>query len=1295
VRQAEVNRNRRSSEEHSGPRIEHGTWAERRNPLDSAPSFASVSLQEWHQREGNEVRASTSEGRQEMEHREQSWLGASESEARPSERASGRKGGAASWRVGSENEGRESDRLSESKSRRASEGEKSHREQSWLRTSVHGARASERECENESRRESEGEKSHRKQSWLRASNEAWASEDKIRVSECVSKKISDTESVPEKDHKDQGWRRISQDEGGPQAGPVSNEVAERVSKNPERLRTRFSGNSLDGDRTADEEAGVGRGARPQQNGGRGYERSEKAVLVGAGGQDSNSRGGRLTDGDGFGHKDAKDADKHRNISDSRRGRLDSGNWEAVRDVASESNGASEPGVSDREFSNGGRLQTEGLRGGRSDREASGRESSNRGISYTEESGRWRSDRGHSDTEDRGASQIQARDGRANGGSLERGGLSRGVLLTEDLARDRSETGFWEERPSKRGASEAGGWERGFLEGGSAVQVGRNSERAPELRENGKQSQAFPTFLKRSLHSEVRRGGAYRRNSLSEVELNNRRTVKQDVRRWSDPSMRRDAFERIHTTEVLAEKSNGKAYPEDDPAEIKLGVNRIGSPADGFRGFEREVDKLRLAEGEPSWTSAEPSGSFGRAQSSRPKGGSRGALAGAHGKHPRSAERARASEGAAAEFNEMEGITGPRGGRGSVLVEESAQLRSRRSSVGGSTTRAFFQEDTWSVADGQPDAGHSPAVSAVNSRPWSRASGAGLAGKDNETVAGKTSGHRLSGDGLSENRLSGDVGSDSQASQRIRTGGQVSEEMPARMSVSRIALKEQVAGGGTDSDTPKGVRMSPAGRRNADALKAGRKTSAEFVLRAGGPASAADGSTDIADVPRKRAASMAGRLRTKSPLGLRIGSTLQVMQRGHSMSAGAGEIWRKKMKIGMENGVAGGFEGLGSALADFLQKESVKDVAKHRAGRMDKGLHGTADAGGGENLGSAVAEFLMKQNGMGAGGKEMERPRNPGMRAKRDGGLEALGSAFAKDERRRLEPERSGDRSGSNESLNSGSAESLKSQSEGGGAGRERRSAARKGSIESLGFAVAEFLTNQSGEGEAKRESAVRDGSVESLGSAVADFLTKRSKGGEGKRERGSAVRNGSIESLGSAIAEFLSGQNEEVEGEGEQRLKSRVQNERFKAHHSSGTSCVEFLRSKCPEGTETEQNGTILAEQKGSSESSRQRTALTGDSSPAREPDERSLEGRPNPDRPSVDLAKGKGSCSRLSSVSFRGKGDGKCQAGGLSDGRMSFQRVYVENDDAQDTKSGRLPVSALVLYPGPIQQVLGQPVRI
>lgn len=235
MRQAEVNRNRRSSREHSGPITKHGTWVERRNPLDSAPSFASLSLHEWRQIEGNEVRASTSEGRQEMEHREQSWLGASENEARPSERVSGRKaeGGAASWRVGSEEEGRESGRVSKketkSMSRRESEGEKSHREQSWLRTSVSGGRASERESENVSKRGSEGEKSHRKQSWLRGSDEAWASEDEVRVSECVSRKGS----VLEKDHQDQGWLRISQDEGGPQAGPV----AERVSKNPERLGT--------------------------------------------------------------------------------------------------------------------------------------------------------------------------------------------------------------------------------------------------------------------------------------------------------------------------------------------------------------------------------------------------------------------------------------------------------------------------------------------------------------------------------------------------------------------------------------------------------------------------------------------------------------------------------------------------------------------------------------------------------------------------------------------------------------------------------------------------------------------------------------------------------------------------------------------------------------------------------------------------------------------------------------------------------------------------------------------------
>jgi hypothetical protein len=732
-------------------------------------------------------------------------------------------------------------------------------------------------------------------------------------------------------------------------------------------------------------------------------------------------------------------------------------------------------------------------------------------------------------------------------------------------------------------------------------------------------------------------------------------------------MCRDALETIHTRDVRAEKPSGNAHLEDEPVESEVGV---ASHADGFRGFEREVDQLRLAEGEASWTSAEPSGFLGRGQSSRRKGGSRGALAGAHEMHPTSAERARTFEGGAAESKEMEGDTGPKGSRGSVLVGESVQLRSRRSSVGGSTTREFLQGDTWQVAD----AAQSPAVSAVSSRPGSRVSGAGPAGKDNKMVAAKISSHRLSGNRLSENRLSGDVGSGSQASQRIWTGGQVSEERPARMSVLRIALDER------------------------DALKAGRRTSAELVSngteRAGGPASAADVSIAIADVPRKRAASMAVGLRARSPLGLRSGSSLQAMQRGHSLSAGAGEIRRNGSGSGMENGAAGGFEGLGSALADFLQKGNGKKTAESSAGGieigMDKGWHGTADAGGNENLGSAVAEFLMKQNGMGAGGEEMEQPRNPGTRAERDGGLETLGSAFAGDEGRRVEAKqerRSGDRTGSNESLSSGVLESLRSRSEGGGAKRERMAAAKQGSIESLGFAVAEFLTNQSGGGEAEQKSAVRNGSIESLGSAIAEFLTKRSEGGEEKRERRSAVRNGSIESLGSAIAEFLSGQNEEAAGEGEQRLKARVKHESFKGHRSLGTGGVEFLRSKCAEGTETEQNGTILVEQNGSSKSSRQPRALAGD----RSPDERSLEGRSSSDRPSVDLAKR--SCSRLSSVSFRGEGDGRCQVGGLSDGRKSSRRFNaVVNDLVQETKSGRLPVSPLIVFSG---QVVGQPVRI
>jgi hypothetical protein len=215
----------------------------------------------------------------------------------------------------------------------------------------------------------------------------------------------------------------------------------------------------------------------------------------------------------------------------------------------------------------------------------------------------------------------------------------GVLFTEDLARDRSDANIWEEGPSRRGVSETEGLERGFLDGESAVKVGRDSERAPELCENGKQSQAFSSdglSLERNLQSEVRRGEAHGRNSLSESELNNRRTVKHDVRKCSDPSMCRDASESIHTTEVQVKQPRGNVHPENEPVESELGVARIGSHADGFRGFEREVDKLRLAEGGPSWITAEPSRFLG--QSSRPQGGPRGALAGAHEMHPRSAER---------------------------------------------------------------------------------------------------------------------------------------------------------------------------------------------------------------------------------------------------------------------------------------------------------------------------------------------------------------------------------------------------------------------------------------------------------------------------------------------------------------------------------------------------------------------------------------------------------------------------------------------------------------------------------
>lgn len=264
----------------------------------------------------------------------------------------------------------------------------------------------------------------------------------------------------------------------------------------------------------------------------------------------------------------------------------------------------------------------------------------------------------------------------------------------------------------------------------------------------------------------------------------------------------------------AAKSAKRLSENRDVAEGQSKIERSEGSIDreevGARAFRDEVEVLRLAEGEPSWTSAEPSGFLGRGEMKRPSGSSRGAsgrttpIVGTN------------FDDVASERGLEETVTEKRETpetRPESCATETEKRKTRKSSFGGSTIRAFFDEDTWQNRSGPPSVRESLGGSAADRRPASHLSEVGpfrsapaskRIGTENGSGVQRASGSRVSAACVSASRQSDNV-----------TRGSLSKDFGTR--VSRFASAGTRAERNSPAESPASLsgRNGPNGRVSSD------------------------------------------------------------------------------------------------------------------------------------------------------------------------------------------------------------------------------------------------------------------------------------------------------------------------------------------------------------------------------------------------------------------------------------------------------------------------------------------------